>query len=651
MVYYLDYEALEFKNSDALKEKIYPYYLNPNHDGRSKKEKKEKKELTSLCPIYLCGCTKKGNVVCSQNVYKEDISFLRFLDKSIHFQSRTSTDKTIFIWFHNIAYDFRIIVHELFFNGFVNAVDSEKIIYSGAYRVTGDYDKSFSIVGKNLSDFIGINLYYKGFKILIRDTMSIMNEKQDKILESFGYPKKTEVDFNAINIKNLKENMPLIKERCTYDVTSLAKCIEEFKNEFYKKFHGKGSTASAMSLDAFKYYLCNLQGIDNPNTEQKEEIFRNRYPKITGLAKTISDACYNGGISTINPNHASKILRRLQMIDINSSYPNSMTLELPYGEPIKLDNFSKNLYGEYVVYISFEMKGTPFQRCHTENIARSLVGEEPLTNIFSRSQFPKKFEGFLCLNSIDIKSLKKYAKVKKLEFYLGYGYKTDTVVADFIKPIYKERQEIKKQGKEGNHVLDKVLKIILNSLYGKFAQDLSGIVYQYDDVNNFSKIVAIDTDSLYKPLASTVTAYSRQNWINATYIIGDDFIYGDTDSIYFKNIDACLKKFNDANLIHPTDLGKWALDDDYSDYIIKGKFLSKKNYLLELTETDAEEIAKGNLTKLKVTCVGLSHKYHKQVNFNNFYLNSEAFKIRKMVNIYGGKAMRETVFKIRERVF
>lgn len=651
MVYYMDYEALEFSNSDALQEKIYPYYLNPNHDGRSKKDKEQKREITSLCPVYLCGCTKKGNVVCSQNVYKEDISFLRFLDKAINFQSRTSKDKTMFIWFHNVAYDFRIIVHELFFNGFVNAMDSEKIEYSGAYRSVLDYDKSFSIVGKSLSDFIGVNLYYKGYKVLIRDSMSIINEGQDRILKSFGYPQKTEVDWEKINIKNLKKNMALIKERCTYDVTSLARCLEHFKETFFEKFHGKGSTASAMSLDAFKYYLCTLQGIENPSTDQKEEVFRNRYPRITGFAKILSDGCYNGGISTINHNHASKILRRLQMIDINSSYPNSMTFPLPYGEPIELDGFSKTLYGEYVVYISFEMKGIPFQRCHTENIARDLVGEEPLTTVFSRSHFPQKFEGFLCLNSIDIESLKKYAKVKKLDFCIGYGYKTDTVLADFVKPVYYERQALKEQGDKRNKVLDKALKIFLNALYGKFAQDLSSIVYQYDDVDNFTKIVATDTDSLYKPLASAVTAYSRQNWINATYKIGDDFIYGDTDSIYFKNIDVCLKKFNDAKLIHPSELGKWALDDDYSDYIIKGKFLSKKNYLLELKETDSKEIAKGNLTKLKVTCVGLSHKYHKQVNFDNFVLHSEPFDIFKMVNIYGGKAMRQTVFKIKERTF
>lgn len=617
MIRYGDYEALEFDNSRAYDMGIYPYYLDRTLTD------------TSLCPIFLSFCDHNGEIQWSRNCFQDRVSFINYLDHEID-KHRNVKHKTLRINFHNVQYDFRIIIHELFYNNFKQIVDSESLTYHGDYRT--EKIQAFAIVGESLSKYIGINIYYRNWRILIRDTMSILNNAQSTILKDFGYPDKIDVDWEKINIDNLRDNMDLIESRNIYDIVSLAKAIEEFKKTFYDNFKGRGSTAAAMSMDALRYYLCRNAGFPDPDSNDKRNFFRECYPQLSGTAKLISDGAYNGGICTVNPLYAGRIIDKVQMVDINSSYPYAMTKPLPYGEGKPLKRFTKKGYSEYVVFISFEHKGIPFQRCHTENKARHILDLEPLEKelTYTKSQFPQSFSGYLCINSVDLDTLKTYANVKKLTFCKGVNYQTNTIIADFVKPIYEERKHAK-------GVRKIAIKLLLNSLYGKFAQDLSGIINIYSSVTEYTRISAIDNETIYKPVSSAVTAYARRNWIDTVYILGDNFVYGDTDSAYFINIDESIEALEAAGVLHDDDLGKWGFDKKYAPFIKRGKFLSKKNYLLETH------------SGLSLTCVGLSARYHDQINFDNFKMDSVPFQIKKMVNIYGGKAMRDTEFRIKER--
>lgn len=626
LIDYCDFEALEFKTVDALKLNIKPYYLDA------------KVADSMLCPLAFCASSSRGELVDTQNAFNEDISFLKYIDYKIDTIKRKK-HKNIYCWFHNLSYDFRIIVHELFYRGFKQIVDSEQIEYEGVFLT--EKHNSFALVGDSLSSFIGVNLYYKDFCIRLRDTMGIFNSSQDAILKSMGMPLKPEILWENINAKNVKLNMTEIINRCQYDVTSLATAIEKFKKTFSDNFNGEGSTAAGMSMDALKYYLCKSNSISDITSASKKEVFRSYYPKLSGTIKLISDGVYHGGICTVNPQYAGKLLFNLQMLDINSSYPASMTKPMPYGPGKFLSGFVEHGYSEYIVYISFEHIGTSFQRCHTENKARHILNMDMVEkeNTFTRSQFPQEFNGFLCINSIDLETLKRHARIKELKFFKGVNYQVNTLVADYIKPIYEDRKKAKGEMKIA-------IKLLLNALYGKFAQDLSGIVRIHDSLTEAHNIIATDNNTLYKPFASAVTAYSRQNLINVMKELKNDFVYCDTDSVYFIKPEINILKLINLGYVHDDNLGYWSLDSDYGETIKKGKFLSKKNYLLKLGEGyNDDKYPDGK----KVTCVGLSKKYHNQINFENFILNSETFKIRKMVNIYGGKAMRNTMFKIKER--
>lgn len=618
MIRYGDYEALEFDNLKAIQKGVYPYYLDSSLTK------------TSLCPIFFSVCDHAGEVVFSRNCFQDRVSFINYLDFEID-RNHGKKHKTLILNFHNIQYDFRIIVHELFYNNFTQIVDSDNLTYFGDYRT--EKIQAFSIIGESLSKYIGVNIYYRNWKIMIRDTMSILNNSQADILEAFGFPPKVDINWEEITIDNLETHMPDIEARNIYDIVSLAKALEQFKHTFFDNFKGKGSTAAAMSLDALKYYLCKRAKFPDPDRDDKRAFFKECYPQLEGTAKLISDGGYCGGICLVNPKYAGRILSRLQMVDIHSSYPFAMTRPLPFGKGKTINQFSQDGYSEYVVFISFDHKGIPFQRCHTENRARLILGLDPIDKefTFTRSQFPSAFTGYMCINSIDLETLLSYADIKELTFLRGVNYATNTVIADFIRPIYEQKRTAKGVIKLAN-------KLALNSLYGKFAQDLSGIINIYTSVNEYTRISAIDNETIYKPLSSAVTAYARRNWVDAVYLLGDDFVYGDTDSAYFVNIEEATARLEKAGLIHEDELGKWGFETKYAPFIKRGKFLSKKNYLLETDDG------------LRLTCVGLSARYHSQVNFDNFEMDSEPFQIRKMVNIYGGKAMRDTEFRIKERM-
>lgn len=644
MEYYSDYEALEFEADKAVERGIFPYYLNL-------KTAKEVYNNKVLCPIFHSLCDVKGNIIQSQ---EKNVSFMDVMNL---IKRKHKKQKEHFIWYHNIQFDFRIIVYELFYCGFQHVFDSSSIEYTGGKKIE-EYDitedlKAFSIIGENLSKYIGVNIYYSGYIFRIRDTYRIISSAQDKILREFGFTEKVKIDWNKITLENLDENMPLIKERCEYDVISLSKAMEQFKAEFKERYSADGKTAASISLSAFKYYTyiehtktINPELIEGNKVHQKvDNLFNTIYPKLEHNAKEISIGCYHGGICTVNKKYAGKELKNVLNLDINSSYPYSMTCPLPYGEPELLNNIldesevyhigdkldKEYKYAEYVLFIKYHFNGIPFARAHSENRARQQMNmqlKDP-KQIYSRSEFPQEFEGYICINSIDLSTLKKYAIIDFIHFEKGYVYNTNLLLKGFIEPLYEQR-------KIAEPIHKNAIKLILNSLYGKFAQDLSGQVFQYSDIQKYEKFQAIDTEYHYKPLASAVTAYSRQNWVITCYALGDDFIYGDTDSVYFFNNKKSMSIVENAGIVDSKQLGKWKFE--YEKPFKKAKFLSKKNYILELHDG-----------KIKVTCVGLSHRYHHLINFENFKLDSEVIEVEKMVNIYGGKAMRKIPFKIHER--
>lgn len=658
--YYADYEALEFTNDEAERLKCYPWYLD------------KAKSKRALCPLYFAASTPRGKICYSRSYKRGPVSFIKFLDFLI--KDKKPEDAMFTVFFHNLSYDFAIIVNELLASSAWLRLDEdegeEEPETVKAYRVKHDIppfiqllsvsetltienytepdkweNNTWTILGESLARYSGINMTYKGFQISLRDTFQIMPVGQDKILKDFGLETKVEVNWDGINANNVGAQMPLISERCRYDVTSLATVFTSLFSTLAKEFNATGTTASGLSINAFKHYLWVKAGSPkgkNPDGTKitPNDIFRDWFPVLTDEENALSALTFVGGVATLDSNKAGKVWKKVGMLDENAEYPNAMTGELPYGTPVPLTGFCEEGYSEYIVDITFEHKHTPFIRCHSENAARNMIGLATIENTHSKIDLPQGFNGIMGINSIDLATVIALCDVTKLEFKKGYNYQTTTIAKEFVEHLYTLRKASKEPAK------NKAIKIILNSLYGKFAQDLTGIqeLYKSLTLGDNEKFYAIDREKVYKPLASAVTAIAREELMGGIVLCGDDFIYTDTDSLFFTNPEKVIQRFKDAGLYDKDRLGAWAEEKEYTPHIKKAKFLGKKIYILDVSK-------KGEPQKNVVKCVGLANTYHNQVNFNNFKIGNEPFLINKMVNVHGGKAMRKTEFVIRERSY
>jgi hypothetical protein len=97
-----------------------------------------------------------------------------------------------------------------------------------------------------------------------------------------------------------------------------------------------------------------------------------------------------------------------------------------------------------------------------------------------------------------------------------------------------------------------IAKLMLNGLYGKFAQKFDGPRRLYKSPDEYEMVqLEDDGDSfLFPPVASYATAMIRRMMIECAFIVGKDLIYIDTDCLIFKNKIVNNRKLRKAGFIY-----------------------------------------------------------------------------------------------------
>lgn len=312
--------------------------------------------------------------------------------------------------------------------------------------------------------------------------------------------------------------------------------------------------------------------------------------------------------------------QKVYKYDINSSYPASMLLKLPKSSGVltlyELPFGNKLSIGLYEIIAPSNLK-IPFLPLKLEH---SII--YPLGTWFG------------WYTSVEINYARKLGY--KCKFISGYYFESGNICKSFVENLY--------QLKLDNNYKD-VAKLILNSLYGRFAlkQKLfntevrifenesefnpvySNLLLKYESVNfnhfdypnkivyeiSYTKALKPQPINVFKPkkdesletienqiittlkdmhrhvtISAFITAYSRINLYEAMQSVGlNNVLYTDTDSIIVS------KELSD-NFICSTTLGKWK--DEFPGGSTKAIFLNKKFYVYE----DQSKIAgySGNLT-------------------------------------------------------
>ena len=525
------------------------------------------------------------------------------------FFERIKKENNPYVYFHNLKFDGEFILYYLMSNGYEYVEKREK------------RNNTFSTLISDMGLFYQIEVYFevgkKTKKVTFIDSLKIINQTVESMPKTFKIPeKKLEIDYNLpreVGHILTKEEIDYVKN----DVVIVARALSYL--------FGMGLTRMTAGSNALGEYK-NIMRLNR---------FRALYKPLNyDIDKDIRRA-YRGGFTYCNPEYKGKTTGEGEVLDVNSLYPSVMYNEiLPFGEPF----FYNGEYVEdkvYPLYIqrltcSFKIKEgkiPTIQIKHSRFIDNEYItdsGIEPVA---------------LTLTSIDLKLFLEQYDVYDLHYECGWKFKgMRGLFTSYIDKWIEVKNESTITGNKG---MRQVAKIMLNSLYGKFATSLdvqSKIPYLEDDIVKYRLGEKDKKDGVYLPMGAFITAYARDKTIRTsqaikTYSIekyGKDlYCYSDTDSIHTLLPIEELQKFCE---IDDVKLGAWK----HESHFTRAKFIRQKTYLEEI---DGE---------INITCAGLPNRCYDQVTWENF---KEGLKVDGKLafkHVKGGVNLVETEFTIKE---
>ena len=527
------------------------------------------------------------------------------------FFERIRKENNPYIYFHNLKFDGEFILYYLIKNGFEWVESREK------------RNNTFSTLISDMGLFYSIEVYFevgkKVKKVTFIDSLKIINQTVESMPKTFKIPEnKLEIDYNLPREKGhilTSEEEAYVKN----DVVIVAKALSYL----------------------FKMGLTKMTAGSNALSEYKEITRINRFrslykPLNYEIDKDIRKS-YRGGFTYLNPIYKNKEVASGEVLDVNSLYPSVMYNEiLPFGEPFFFIGEYKEdkVYPLYIQRLTccFKIKDgkiPTIQIKHSRFVDNEYLtesGNEPVA---------------LTLTSIDLKLFFEQYDVWDLNFESGWKFKgMRGLFTTYIDKWIGVKNEATISGNKG---MRQVAKIMLNSLYGKFATslDVQGkIPYLENDVVKYRLGEKTTKDGVYLPMGAFITAYARNKTIRTSQAIKDYSIkkygidmycYSDTDSIHtILPIDE-LEQFCE---IDDVKLGAWKHESHFE----RAKFIRQKTYLEEING------------EIQITCAGLPQRCYDQVTWDNF---KEGLKVDGKLafhHVKGGVILRDTEFTIKEDV-
>ena len=513
------------------------------------------------------------------------------------------------ILFHNLKFDGEFILYYLLKNGYeyVNKNDRR--------------NKTFSTLISDMGLFYQIEVYFdvgkKTRKVTFLDSLKVINQSVEQIAKTFNLEEsKLTIDYN----KPRKKGHILSNDEVEYiknDVVIVAKAMDYLYSMGLTKM-----TAGSNALFEYRTILTNKK-------------FEKLFPKLSYECDKDIRQAYKGGFTYLNPEYEGIDVCEGEVLDVNSLYPSVMyNCLLPFGEPY----FFEGKYEEdkvFPLYIqritcSFKLKKNKIPTIQIKH--RQFLDNEYLVS--SNDEIVA-----LTLTNVDLKLFLEQYDVEDLVYHSGWKFKA---MHGLFKDYIDKWIEIKNQATiDGNKGMRQIAKIMLNSLYGKFATGLdvqSKIPYLENDIVHYKLGEKEVKEGLYLPLGAFITAYARDKTIRTsqaikTYSInkyGEDlYYYSDTDSIHTGLPIEELKQFCD---IDDVKLGCWK----HESHFTRARFVRQKTYIEEIDG------------KMHITCAGLPKRCYDQVDWNNFKVGLKVSGKLQFYHVKGGLNLIEEEFTIKE---
>lgn len=325
-----------------------------------------------------------------------------------------------------------------------------------------------------------------------------------KLVGTYDYRKYrvTEADFSESD-----------KEYCRHDIYGFSVGMYRIRKEFQDEFGLDILDSLTAGSFAMKYAKTRLSN------------FKELFPEVNFDRNFVM-----GGRTYVNPIHQGKILEGVTKIDANSFYPTAMVrTKLPFGpmkrtvmNSAKLKQFLLANPDKYVFahlkkgVVRYDDMFSPIvtrdEQLHTRDYP-NVAGASENVYLDDNVLRDTKFKHTNCI-------------------FMCYIFDSKVGLLDYMAEVFELKNRYKKEGKPG---LELAVKIILNSTYGKFIQRDWVEEYDFFDglIEPTGQIRKLRAWYLYPPVGAAITANCR--YILTTYMnmLGERFIYCDTDSLVF----------------------------------------------------------------------------------------------------------------------
>ena len=499
----------------------------------------------------------------------------------------------------------------------ITILDSQKLLNTTKAKVLEDFNTGYKLMecpGDLATEY---NLFFNGY--INRSYTDLSITKKDNTYIKFSMEEKS--------IQYLRNNLE-----------GLFSAIQKFSTIIYDKYTIDITKCTTISSLSYKIFLTNFY-------KTKDNV------KVIGgiVEKDIRNAHY-GGVTAINQNHATNVF----YYDMNSQYPSAMRNPMPVGNPtlhsnIDLDNSFGFIYAHILVPDN-QMSLIPY---------RTELGviEYPSTD-FSGWYFSEELKALKLLNY-------------QIKVEGGYIFEnSSSVFTSFVEKIYHERISAKK---DNNHTIANIIKLLLNSLYGKTGMnsintfskiihndDLQSFDIQYTVIkhihlpNDYTLVVAHNQQNIELiellnstinstkpmttgkytqssvPLAAAISSYARISMHPFKTLAENDWIYSDTDSII-------LEKELDQQWVSPYELGKMKLEYNVKEVFYLGpKFYAMvisgqpDQVIIKCAGIDSQQLS---LEIIQQLMLGIEKKVNAEVMLKKYDESNAVFVVNRNITL------------------
>lgn len=490
--------------------------------------------------------------------------------------------KSAKLYFHNLKFDGEFILYYLFRHGFRH-VETKDELEAG----------TFITLISELGQWYQIKICFqkKGRRVVyltILDSLKVLPFSVDVIAKSFRLPMmKGSIDYTAPRPPGhalTTEEVDYLRNDCQIVARALGAL---FAQEL------TAMTAGSNALKDFKRI------IDGDNVNHFAQLF-----PAPDYDHDVRQA-YRGGFTFLAARYRNRSVKAGIVLDVNSLYPSVMYYKpLPFGEGLFFNGEYEPdpVYPLYVQMLTCQFKLKPK---HIPTI--QLKGNTIFNPVEYIERSPENDPITLCLSSVDLDLVRDHYDIWDVTYHSGWKFKEAVgLFCPYIDKWTAVKIESKQTGNGGMYTLS---KLMLNSLYGKFALNPQ-VRSKFPEYDAEADRVIMRTAKpetrppVYIPVGLFITSYARNVTIRAAQSLYDRFVYADTDSLHLIGTD-----IPEGLDIDPVRLGAWSHERTFS----KAHYVRAKAYI-----EVGHDPGKDEPDRLRVTCAGLPVSCHDQVTFANF---------------------------------